>query len=141
MVARFSASTSQLAPCPLIWTTARLREILPSSAAKAPTTPSRPTMAASIASPLESVTTSETTASGKIHCRYGLPGLPQNLVLREFERLEMWLKKLQGGSQRDATSRFVGVFDMPCSKLKRDHALSLCHRRLRKRSRPVISSI
>jgi hypothetical protein len=32
MVARFSASTSQIAPCPLIWTTARLSEILPSSA-------------------------------------------------------------------------------------------------------------
>jgi hypothetical protein len=35
---------------------------------------------------------------GKIYCRYGCPGLEQDLVLLEFERPEMWLKKLQVGS-------------------------------------------
>jgi hypothetical protein len=41
---------------------ARLNEILPSSAAAAPTTPSLPTIAASTISPVDNPTTSETMA-------------------------------------------------------------------------------
>src|SRR3954453_16864313 len=53
---------------------ARLSEILPSSAAAAPTTPSLPTIAASIISPVDSPTTSETTAPvGKYTASIGSP--------------------------------------------------------------------
>ena len=45
---------------------------------------------------------------GKMHRRYGLPGLEQNLVLLKFERPEMWLKKLQVGSRKGCEQQVGG---------------------------------
>jgi hypothetical protein len=62
MAAPLSPAKLQTIASPLNWITARLSAMLPSSAADAPITPSRPTMAASTTWPLDSVTTIEITA-------------------------------------------------------------------------------
>ncbi len=56
------APESQTIASPSSWTTAWLNAIFPSSADAMPTAPSLPIIAASVVSPVPSVTTSDTTA-------------------------------------------------------------------------------
>jgi CheY-like chemotaxis protein len=52
---------------------------------------------------------------GKIHCRYRFAGLEQNLVLLEFERPEMWLKKLKVLQSRNDIRTIFTDIDLPGS--------------------------
>jgi hypothetical protein len=67
---------------------------LPSRAAAAPTTPSLPTIAASIISPVDSPITSETMARvGKIHRVDRLARVEQYPLLVEKHRLEVRMQR------------------------------------------------